>query len=294
MVKINAPKQPPQKRRAGDISKEEEENKEVSNLELFKFMEEMRAENKHGLMSLNSELSTQIATMQTSLSAMQHSIGEVESKVKLSNKKVEESLKLAYQNKAAINMLFQCKLQNKIDIVGANLDMSLQGTELIAEVKQLVESFGIAINNQDIKHAYQRQIKKTGALVVVVEFINLDTKIRVLKDKRQANNDRKIYFDNSLTPQNRYLMIKAREVAKERNFRVFMNGDQIHVKKDDQTKLVINDDCDIETIKSWASNQPATNQTPEATRGGMATTTSQDIQSTSQSQDIQSSSQQQA
>jgi len=46
MPKTNAPKQPPLKRKAGDIARDDEENKDMSNLELFKYMEEMRAENK--------------------------------------------------------------------------------------------------------------------------------------------------------------------------------------------------------------------------------------------------------
>ena len=117
-----------------------------------------------------------------------------------------------------------------------------------------MESFGIVINNQDIKQAFLRPNKKSGALVAVVEFFDLESKIRVLQEKRKANNDRKIYFNHCLTPHNRYLMAKARAVAKEKNFRVFINGDQIHVKKDEHTKLTINDDCDIETIKSWIPN----------------------------------------
>jgi len=212
--------------------------------------------------------------MQTSLSTMQVNIGEMESKIQHSNEKAEESLKLVNQNKAAINMLFQSKLQCKIEIVGANIDSTLQGIELISKVKHLMESFRIVINNQDIKHAFQCPNKKSGALVVVVEFLDLDTKIRVLKEKRNANNDRKIYFNNCLTPLNRYLMFKTRQVAKERNFRVFINGDQIHVKKDDQTKLIITDDSDIETIKNWIPNH----RTNIA-----ASNRSQDIPSSSQS-----------
>ena len=169
------------------------------------------------------------------------------------NVKADEALKLAYHNKAAINKLFQNRLHNKIEISGSNIDSSLKGKELTVKVKELTESFGVALSEKDITQIFQRPRKLPAAPVVVVEFKRIETKLKLLTARKNAKNSQ-IYFDNCLTPLNRFLMFKAREVAKGKNFHVFLSGDQVHVKKDNNTKLVINDTSDIEKIKTWIPN----------------------------------------
>lgn len=181
---------------------------------------QMRADVKQDFDSLRNELGTKISGIQTSLEALQERIGGIESKIKENNTKVDESLKLAHQKKAAINMISQSQLQNKIEISGSNFDTNLKGEQLILKVKLLIESFGIPLSDHDIKQAFQRPKKHPAAPVVVVEFHNYDTKFKVLQEKRNIASNNKVYFDNCLTPLNRYLMYKAREVAKDKNFRV--------------------------------------------------------------------------
>jgi hypothetical protein len=248
----NGSKQPPAKRSNSVLNSSDDT---VSNSDLYNFMAEMRAESKEKLESINNDLSTKISSLQSSISNIEENIGTMKLKIDENSSKVDESLKLANQNKAAINMLYQNKLQNKLEIVGTDICSTLQGNELLTKVNELIESFGIEIDDSDIKNAFQRPNKKSGASIVTVEFKDLGTKLRILKERKKVPSDRKIYFDNCLTPLNRFLMHRAREISKEKNFRVFLAGDQIHVKKDDQTKRVINDVSDIEIVKGWLSNQ---------------------------------------
>ncbi|KAL7046014.1 hypothetical protein ACKWTF_002438 [Chironomus riparius] len=257
------PQEPLPKRKKPEMARDEKDQKEVSNLELFQLIEKMRVENNQGMVSLNNDLGSKITGIQTSLTAIQDRVEEMDVKIQESNTKADESLKLAYQNKAAINMLYQSKLKNKIEIVGARLDSTLKGNELTLKVKQLIESFNIALSNQDIAQAYQRICKKSEAFVVVVEFSDFDTKMNVLKAKKNSKCNSKIFFNDCLTPLNRYLMFEAKKVAKEKNFRVFMSGDQIHIKKDKDTKKAINDTNDLEAIKNWTPNQPKPATAPE-------------------------------
>ncbi|KAL7033593.1 hypothetical protein ACKWTF_007648 [Chironomus riparius] len=244
------PQQPLPKRKNLELSKDEEE---VSNLEIFQLIEKMRTENKQGIDSMNNELGAKITAVQSSITDMQERIGGMEDKIEQGTAKADEAIKLAYQNKAALNLISQSMLQNKLEISGSNLDANIKGEELKQKVKELIESFGITLSDQEIVQAFQRPRKNNAAPVIVVEFNNLDTKLMVLQARKQFFVS-KIYFNNCLTPLNRFLMYKARETAKEKNFRVFLSGDQIHVKKDNDTKLIINDISDIETIKSWIPN----------------------------------------
>lgn len=247
------PQQPLPKRKNLELSKDEEEQKEVSNLELFQLIEKMRTESKQGIDSMNNDLGSKISAVQSSLSDMQERIGGMEDKIHQGNAKADEAIKMAYQNKAAINILSQNMLQNKMEISGSNLDTNLKGEELKAKVKDLIESFGVSLSDQEIVQTFQRAKKNDATPIVVVEFTNLDTKLKVLQARKKILIS-KIYFNHCLTPLNRFLMYKAREVAKGKNFHVFLSGDQIHVKKDNDTKITINDLCDIETINSWVPN----------------------------------------
>lgn len=241
------------------MAKDDKENKQVSNFEIFQLIEKMRAENKQGIDSLQNELGTKISGIQLLLSHMQEQIEGMKTKIQQANVKADEALKLACKNKAALNMLSQNLLQKRMEISGSNIDATLKGDELTTKVKELIESFGVTVSDQELIQTYQRP-RKQPALetpVVVVEFNKLDTKLKVLKARKTAL-DSKVYFDNCLTPMNRFLMYRAREVAKEKNFRVFLSGDQVHVKKDNDTNLIINDICDVEKINSWIPNLRAT------------------------------------
>ncbi|KAL7021778.1 hypothetical protein ACKWTF_012016 [Chironomus riparius] len=244
------PQKPLSKRKNPDEIKEQ---KEVSNFELFQLIEMMRAENKQGIDCLNNELGSKITGIRLLISDMQKRIEDLETKIQKANTKADEALKLAYQNKAAINMLFQNILRNKMEISGSSIDSNLKGEKLTLKVKELVNSFGVALNDREITRTFQRPRKGPAAPAVVIEFKSFDTKMKLLKARKIAKNS-KIYFDNSLTPLNRFLMFKAREVAKDKNFSVFLSGDKVHVKKDYATKLAIIDISDILEIKSWIPN----------------------------------------
>ncbi|KAL7024430.1 hypothetical protein ACKWTF_013036 [Chironomus riparius] len=247
--------QPLPKRNNLDMSKDDKENKEVSNFEIFQLIEKMRAENKQGINSLKNELGTKISEIQLLLSHMQQRIDGMETKIQQANAKADEALKLAYKNKTALNMISQNLLQKRMEISGSNIDVTLKGDDLTTKIKELIESFGVTVKDHELIQTFQRTRNQPvlQTPVVVVEFKNLDTKLKVLKARKTAIGS-KIYFDNCLTPLNRFLMYKAREVAKEKNFRVFLSGDQVHVKKDNDTNLIINDICDVDKIKSWIPN----------------------------------------
>jgi hypothetical protein len=178
-------------------------------------------------------------------------IGDMEVKIESNEKRID-------QNAKAINLLNQKELQNKIDIVGAKWSKNFAKEEIKEEVLKVMRKYKIDIDTTVIKSAYLRTNGKTGMQIMVVEFVDFETKLKVLKDKRASNIKDGIFFDNSLTPMNGKLMGSARKIAREKGFKTYLNNHKVHVRKSDNLAKCIECEEDIETVKSWAPNDDTT------------------------------------
>jgi hypothetical protein len=74
----------------------------------------------------------------------------------------------------------------------------------------------------------------------------------------QCKNHRGIYFNNVLTARNRALIVKATLVAKHKNFKLYLGGSRIFMRKFDAIVKVIECDADIDTVKLWEPNEKIT------------------------------------
>lgn len=179
-------------------------------------------------------------------------LGALEVKVEINDGRVD-------QNTKAINYLNQKELQNKIDIMGAEWPAVIEREKIKEEAFKMIRRY-VDIEMSLIKTAYLRTIQKKGIKVMVVEFIDFETKLRIMKGKRQSNNKDGIYFDNSLTPLNGKLMGGARKVSKEKNFKAYLNNGKICVRKSNDSFKWIESEADLEEVKAWLPNNDQKSQ----------------------------------
>lgn len=158
------------------------------------------------------------------------------------------------ENSKAINLLNQKELMNKIDIVGAKWPSTIKKESFKDEVIKLLFKCSISVNANDIKSAFLRKSKSSDRQVMVVEFVDFETKLKVMKKKRQLRSRDGIFFDHTLTPTNVKFMIDARKIAKEKNFKVYLNGHKVCIRQSDVNARYITSEEDLEAVKMWIPN----------------------------------------
>jgi len=171
--------------------------------------------------------------------------------------KVDENDRRIDQNTKAINLLNQKELQNKMDIVGAKWSREMKKDNIKEEVLKIIRQYKINIDDTAIKSAFMRKNGSTGMQVMVVEFSDFETKLKVMKEKRLSKTRDGIFFDNSLTPMNGKLMGAARKIAREMKFKAYLNNNRIHIRKSDDKVKWIECEADLEDVKSWIPNNDA-------------------------------------
>lgn len=176
------------------------------------------------------------------------------------DKKIDRNEKRIDNGERAMNYLMQEKLMNRMEITGYESKSGKDKNSLLQEVIGVIREHNIQIENEDINYVYTRSINinKNGSVVqaslIVVDFKDLQTKIRVLKEKRNCKSKKGIFFDNCYTPANRSLMGKVKKTAKEKNFKVYLNNNRIHVKKSDSQIQTVEIESDLNIIESWPPN----------------------------------------
>ncbi|KAL7041328.1 hypothetical protein ACKWTF_000730 [Chironomus riparius] len=217
--------------------------------------------------NVEKKLDEKFDGLQIFIDKTEERLGKIEGKVKMYDVQVE-------QNSKAINQLNQKELQNKIDIMGAVWPDSLEKDKIKEEIIKLMEKYNIKIEMSKIKAAYVRKIKSLNVKVMVVEFTDFETKLNVLKQKRQSKIKDGIYFDNSLTPINGKFISSARKVAKEKNFKTYLNNNRICVRKSDDMVKYIESDADLEEVKTWDANIDPKNKKNERNQAASSSATS--------------------
>jgi hypothetical protein len=179
---------------------------------------------------------------------------ETDKKLKDMSERLDINDLKADENAKAINLLNQKDLQNKMEIVGAKWPEEIRKDQMKDEVIKVLSECKVRIDVSGIKSAYLRKSKLASGHVMVVEFADFETKMRVMKGKRQWRMKDGIYFDHALTPINGKLMGAARKIAREKNFKIYLNNNRINVKRSDNEIKMIESSADIEAVKLWPSN----------------------------------------
>jgi hypothetical protein len=214
---------------------------------------------KSGCASIKEELTTKLDEkfdmLDSDLKAMNVKVKNLEETVNRNEKKLDQQGKM-------MNRLLQEKLQNKMEISGASLPYMNDKNKLKEEVRKIIGKFNINVETTNIKTVYVKNVNAQNPAneaqkrqIITVELNDLDTKIRIMKEKKKSKINNGIYFDDSLTPTNRFLIGKAKKIAKEKNFMMYMSNNRINVKKSDKEIKWIEDEADLNEIRSWTPNE---------------------------------------
>lgn len=228
-----------------------------SNNDIYTYLKNMNNSIANEIKSMRQEVSCLI---DSKLDGLNENIVSINQEIHTVKKSTSDNAEQINANKKTINYLQQEKLQNLMEIHGACIDSTLSKNDLKTEVKRIIESFQIKIDTNKIKsasvmnigaaHNSTQQPKK----IVIVEFTDIETKIRVMKEKRKMKEHLNIYFNHRLTSDNRKLMAKAKKLASEKNFKCFMNYNKIYLKKSDEARKIIECDSDIQEAYNWSPN----------------------------------------
>ncbi|KAL7035524.1 hypothetical protein ACKWTF_008424 [Chironomus riparius] len=229
----------------------------------------IKSEIRNDIEVLRKDVTYQIGELKGSLDAVKTEVSDLSVKVNGLETRIDEVTSIANENSKligsynniqferntkAINYLKQKELQNKIDIVGAKWPETMEGKNIKEEVKKLMRKYNVDMDVSLIKAAYIRKVNSLNIKVMVVEFLDFETKIRILKEKRQSKIRDGIFFDNSLTPLNGKLMSSSRKIAKEKNFKTYLNNNKICIKKSNVEVKWIESESDLEIVKLWVPN----------------------------------------
>ncbi|KAL7014653.1 hypothetical protein ACKWTF_002456 [Chironomus riparius] len=204
---------------------------------------------------LTTKLDEKFAMLDTDMKEMNVKVKNLEESVNRNEKKLDQQGKI-------VNRLLQEKLQTKMEISGATIPYMNDKEKIKEEVKKIIGKFNINVETANMKTVYIKNVKAhepanevQQSQIITVEFDNFETKIRILKEKKKSRIKNGIFFGDSLTPTNRFLIGKAKKIAKEKNFMVYMSNNRINVKKSDKEIKWIEDEADLNDIKSWLPNE---------------------------------------
>lgn len=140
-----------------------------------------------------------------------------------------------------VNEMEQKALKLHMDICGLKSDQIAHHQNLKELVTALLGSYKIQHSSSDIEKVFLRNIKRNNHTVPIltVIFTNVDEKLHIMRSKRQLDpkNEQKIFFSHSLTPYNRRLYAKAREVGRELKIPyVFITDGHVILKKGNEPR----------------------------------------------------------
>lgn len=140
-----------------------------------------------------------------------------------------------------LNDLEQKELYLHMEISGFNPDLVKPPADLKELVCNLFDSYKIEHASADIEKVLVRFIKRneTSLPIVTVIFSNIDEKVQIMKSKRlmDPHNAERIFFSHSLTPSNRNLFARARQVGRDLGIRyVFVANGRVYLREENATK----------------------------------------------------------
>lgn len=240
--------------------------KRKSDDEITRTVDDLYKLMKNGFKSQSNEFKSEMHILKTDLTnTIEEKIAPIKTdvcNVKSRLEVVEQKLMDNDRKNADIQKMFniakQEKLQNSMEIVGAEITPGLAKTTLKSEAIKIIKSFKIEVNNEDISHVSMLTFNNgstNSSSTLIVEFNKFDTKKKIMDEKKKIRNGtNKVYFNHRLTADNRKLMAKARKVAKDKNFRTYLHFSKIYIKKSDTQYMIITCDEDIEKAAAWESN----------------------------------------
>lgn len=228
--------------------------------DLFNLIEKKSEIQNKKLDNLNSNMSIEIANLKTELKEnFDTSLKKIDKKIDLVEMKADQGLRMATENrKLCINFMKQSRLDCCMDISGLKFEEKTNDLKKLAY--ETIKSFKINVEEMDIKKVSSVLIKKPNSntnKLLTVTFEDMDTKIRILREKTKIKDARGIFFSPTLTPENGYFMRKAKYITKGTNIKPSFHDGAVHVKINEKNVMIINDEENLNELKNYIDQQAA-------------------------------------
>ncbi|KAL7031751.1 hypothetical protein ACKWTF_007120 [Chironomus riparius] len=235
----------------------------TSELSLQDIMNELKA-NKVETLGIRSDIAVlrgdvteQINGIKSSLSAVTTKVSDLSSEVKGLDARIDTVAKIASDNRKLIGSYKQDKLEKRMEIEGVKNNVIDETNDFKKLAIDIMESFGINIDQKEIEHAFKKEIKLKKNVngnfmkkIIVVIFANIGTKIRVMKAKRDIKTESSIYFNQSLTVINRSLIFKAKTIVGKK-LKVYFARGCVRVQKKDESEITVDDESKLEEVQLY-------------------------------------------
>ncbi|KAL7029473.1 hypothetical protein ACKWTF_001909 [Chironomus riparius] len=214
---------------------------------------------RNDIAGLRGDVTQQINELKGSLDAVTTEVKDLKTKVSGIDARVDVVAKIANENRKMIGSYKQDKLEKFMEIDGLKTNTIDNTDDFKALAVETIKSFGINIDPAEIDHAFKKEInlkKKVNGSdkkkIVIVIFSNINTKIRVMKAKRDMPENT-IYFNQSLTVANRSLIYKARNIVGKK-LKVYFSRGSVRVQKQDTSEIIIDDETKLNEVQQYYDN----------------------------------------
>ena len=228
--------------------------------DLFLLIESKSEDHSQKLDELSTSIGYDIANFKAEMNhKIDGSLKNINDKIEQVEKKADQSLHMAIDSqKLCVNYMKQARLDCCMDISG--LKYNEGDMDLKSLVVNTIRSFKIKIEEKDIKKVISFEIKKTNSItnkIITVTFDDVDTKLRVLREKNKIKENNGIFFNVTLTPSNGYFMRKTKYLTKGTNIKPNFYDGAVHVKIPNGNTLIIQSEENLKELKKFIDEQPA-------------------------------------
>ena len=232
------------------------DSKNVTLADIFLLIESKSDDHSQKLENMSINIGNDITNLKEEIQQkIDGSLQNINNKIDQAEKKAEQSLRIAMNcQKQCVNYMKQARLDCCMDISG--LKFNNENTNLKSVVVNTIRSFKIKIEEDDIKKVTSTEIKKpTPSRILTVTFDDVETKLRVLREKNKIKDNNGVFFNITLTPSNGYLMRKAKYLTKGTNLKTNFFDGAVHVKITDGSFMLIQSEENLIELKKLIDEQ---------------------------------------
>lgn len=229
----------------------------VTLADLFLLIESKSEDHSKKLDEMSTNIGSDITNFKEEINQkIDVSLQNINNKIDQVEKKAEQSLQVAMDSqKLCVNFMKQARLENCMDISG--LKFNDDNTDLKSVVVSTIRSFKIKIEENDIKKVTLTEIKKPiPRKILTVIFDDVDTKLRVIREKSKIKENNGVFFNITLTPSNGYFMRKTKFLTKGTNLQTNFFDGAVHVKTPDGNSMTIQNEENLIQLKKLIDQQP--------------------------------------
>lgn len=212
---------------------------------------------RNDIATLRSDVTSQINNIQNSVELVTKKVEDLSNKVTEVDARVDVVAKIASENRKMVSSYKQDKLEKFMEIDGVKNEIFNTSIDCKNLAIDIMKSFNISVHSDEIEHAFKKEIKLKKQIdgsdkknILMVIFKSLNSKIRVMKAKRDLKTESSIYFNQALTASNRNLIFKAKNIVGKK-LKVYFARGCVRVQKKDKSEITVDDETKLYDVQEY-------------------------------------------